>query len=271
MPGACGGREALSGQCSQHGMSEPAGAFSDAEGFCRIPTRVDLDHLGAGFHRCARMRQTSQAAIERRADDLVADAGDSLAFCDSHPDRAVRLESPVDRRIDIALAPESVDRPRLAGERPRRPLGDDPAQILPRGFHDDVGGLAGDEVGAEANRQRRQAGLPFRHRTLVHARVDEDEGTHKLEDPPEIHCRQRNLLTAFQCPADREDVRHSPAGDAIQGCAAAVHGVGVGHAAARKARCRNIVDQYRMSGQEQRMGDSGANIAAAAHETGCHL
>ena len=105
------------GNGGQNGLCDFPWTFRDAESFFRATPRVDFDHFGSGNNLNASPRDASQAAVQRRSDDLGADGGDRLAMYDPRSNFVARFEASVSRCIDVTFAPVAIDLSRLSRER----------------------------------------------------------------------------------------------------------------------------------------------------------
>ena len=193
-------RRALFVERLQHALGNAPWPLAQTECAGRITARIDLDHLGANRDLDAAPCQTPQHAAYRRAQrESVLSTRRTSPSSTRSPMRAAVSNRPAGRRIDEACAADTANRSRLAGKRQCCAGFDDLAEPLaPHCFNREIDGFAGDEIRAEADCQRSNPALSFRHSALAHARIDHRRPSRRLEHFGKRHDRDRHDIAGSQ-------------------------------------------------------------------------
>src|SRR5262249_21139574 len=145
----------------------------------------------------------------------------------------LRPEDPIGRRVEIAVASMSAKLARFTSQRERTTFGDDGAESIPAGLHDDVGMASSYETRAQADDKVRESALDLGLLVLAQSGIDKDFGMKIGEKGSKVPDVDRDGVTVRKGLFDAHEIVRPHRMHAFEDRASLEHRIGERHASPR--------------------------------------
>lgn len=250
----------------QNAFGDPPGPFANSVSLRDPAKRIDFDHLRPNRDRNIVVGQPSQNAVQGRSEDCPLDLRDVLPLADATSYPRISTKRPLNWCVDIAVAGVASNGSRLAGQRPRGPVGNHGAEPIPTRLDQHVSVPTRNKSRPQADSQVSASNQYLGRRVLAHTRIHDRTTPKRGEQRFPLSDVYGNRRAFLECPPHVSKVVGATGAHPVEASFPIEDRVRECHAPACGRRFGLIVDYDTEAGLKQPVGDSRANVSHPAHD-----